>query len=250
MAGEKRLTVKSLNEEINKLKDEVKVVPELRRIIKELQETVQELIKDKKDLTNEENIVMKPHECRKCDKTFPTRKNLRQHIVEDHQFKIECNNCEKVFMKRCDLELQILSEHETAEVFECSDCEKTFVLKWRLHKHRMNHSIKGIRQCYYFNNNLDCPFSQLGCMFAHEPSKTCKFDQNCATKFCAYKHSMIEENRSVIEDIEEEFEGIETLQENVNDHETDDDQVECPKCCCTFLDQEELDYHVRVDHGQ
>ena len=50
---------------------------------------------------------------------------------------------------------------------------------------------------------------------------------------------MIEENESLLEDIEEEIEEIQTILENDNDNEMDDNQVGCPKCCCTFLHQEE-----------
>ena len=60
---------------------------------------------------------------------------------------------------------------------------------------------------------------------------------------------MVEENKLLLEDIEEEIEEIQTIQENDNDNEMDDNQVGCPKCCFTFLHQEELDYHLRATHG-
>ena len=87
--------------------------------------------------------------------------------------------------------------------------------------------------CYYFNNNQKCPYNEIGCMFKHEVSSPCWLKQ-CTRNLCQYQHSdaSVDESTDAIE---------ETLEE---------DQVECLKCKCTFLDQAELDYHVRVDHTE
>ena len=70
-------------------------------------------------------------------------------------------------------------------------------------------------------------------MFKHEVSRSCRLKQ-CTRNLCQYQHSdaSVDESTDAIE---------ETLEE---------DQVECLKCKCTFLDQAELDYHVRVDHTE
>ena len=245
MAGEKRATVKSLSEELEKMKEQVKGMADLRQKINELEEIIIKLVNDRKVNSNEENILRESHECRKCDETFSTKKSLKQHIAESHRFRIKCKLCEQLFSKRCELEVHIQYEHEAAEIFQCEDCDKTFVLKWRLTKHRKNHTSTEIKKCHYFNNNIACPFDELGCMFAHELSLMCKFDQKCTANLCQNRHSNIDNHKKDIQNIEDE---VNEVEENENDDTSDEDQVGCHVCCCTFLDQAELDYHLKVDH--
>ena len=68
-------------------------------------------------------------------------------------------------------------------------CDKTFALKWRLLKHQQNHLDHGRKKCHYFNNGGKCPFDDIGCMFAHEPSELCKFDAACRSKLCSFQHT-------------------------------------------------------------
>ena len=38
---------------------------------------------------------------------------------------------------------------------------------WRLKKHKKMHSNPRLKQCFYFQNDIQCPFDELGCKFAH-----------------------------------------------------------------------------------
>ena len=59
------------------------------------------------------------------------------------------------------------SNHEDCEEFECKVCKKTFVTKWRLKKHKVIHTGRVKKCCYFFNKNVICPFDELGCKFIH-----------------------------------------------------------------------------------
>ena len=88
---------------------------------------------------------------------------------------------------------------------------------------------------------LKVPFFVSSVLFLFTPNQE---SHSCSTSKCVIKkHSIVEENKTFLEDIEEEIEEIQTIQENDNDNEIDDNQVGCPKCCCTFLDEEEFDHH-------
>ena len=74
------------------------------------------------------------------------------------------------------------------EEFKCDICDKGFVLNWRLGKHMKMHSEKAVRHCYYFNNNHECPFAELGCKFLHKEAKICLFGEKCQRRLCPFKH--------------------------------------------------------------
>ena len=96
--------------------------------------------------------------------------------------------CDEKFQRNCDLELHIKALHKVPKSFECSKCDKTFVLSWRLKKHQEIHTSNVTRFCHYYNNNKECPFEELGCMFLHQHSEMCKYDQACSKPLCSYKH--------------------------------------------------------------
>ena len=183
-------TVKSLSEELEEVKKEVKEIPALKRKISELQEIVEKLLESREINTDE----VKSHKCSKCDQTYTSRKFLRTHIADKHTSRINCKLCDKAFSKNCELELHIKKEHDSPKALQCEVCDKTFVLKWRLDKHKMNHSRQKRKKCHYFNNNLECPFLDLGCMFEHAPSGKCKFDKKCSVPLCQYQHPETESN--------------------------------------------------------
>ena len=57
--------------------------------------------------------------------------------------------------------------------------------KWRLRKHLNVHDTD--RYCHYFNNQMVCPFEEIGCKFRHEQSSFCKF-RKCENKLCPFRH--------------------------------------------------------------
>ena len=178
MTALKKKTIKSLSEELEVLKEQVKEILVLRQKVTDLERAVNDLANDKRINQDQyENETTEQFKCRKCEKTFDSRKILKKHIAEVHAEKIKCKSCDETFLRKCDLEVHIKAEHEMTEKYKCKQCEKTFFLKWRLLKHQSNHSNLVINMCHYFNNNLACPFEEIGCMFAHEVSEICKFGQ-------------------------------------------------------------------------
>ena len=57
-------------------------------------------------------------------------------------------------------------------------CSNEFVLEWRLSKHQIKHRNDTQKKRHYYNNGKNCPYDEIGCMFAHEQSDMCKVWQN------------------------------------------------------------------------
>ena len=194
MSGAKKMTVKSLSEELEVLKDQMKEFIILKETVKELKEEIK-VLKSKKSETKENGS-----KCRKCDDTFNSKINLMKHISEIHPHTIECKYCEQTFRQNCELEMHIKTSHKQTKEYKCEKCNKIFLLKWRLSKHEAIHDI-GLKTkiCHYFNNNKACPYEELGCMFAHIESDVCKFKSLCSNKLCSYKHSIPEKELNSFE---------------------------------------------------
>ena len=127
-------------------------------------------------------------------------------------------------MKHCELELHIKRQHQTEKDYECELCDKRFVLKWRMLKHQESHRDPRQKKCHYFNNRKTCPFDELGCMFAHETSEMCKFDNICCNKLCPFQHTINQqENQNSDDNEEKDIAGEKEL--NLTD-EYDDDEME------------------------
>jgi hypothetical protein len=131
----------------------------------------------------------------------------------------KCDVCGEGFERNCDLEHHLESCHVKEKDNECNSCGKRFHLKWRLKKHVRIHSEE-TKVCHYYSNKLECPFQEIGCMFLHETSDKVEHGQD--------------EIQCETQDIIEE--------------EMDDAQVECNLCGCTFLDTDELEYHIEDAH--
>ena len=138
-----------------------------------------------------------------------------------HPRKIICKLCDETFKENCDLEEHINLHHGSTEKFDCKDCGKTFVLKWRLQKHEENHINSNIKKCHYFNNNKDCPYEKIGCMFAHSPSEMCIHGKSCKNLLCSYQHTP----EIIIDD------GLHT--EDESDNIFIDEKVDKSHCDCT-----------------
>ena len=102
-------------------------------------------------------------------------------------------------------------------------------------KHKQTHENTSTKKCHYFNNNLTCPFEEMGCMFAHVASDICKFDQKCSNNLCSFTHSKVPEEEPVDEH-----------SENDNESESEDNELDvepCESCGQLFDDIEDL-----IDH--
>ena len=88
-----------------------------------------------------------------------------------------------------------------------------------------------------FFNNLVCPFAAIGCKILHEKSGTCTF----LFPFKHYSESEETKNISNSEINNETNNGL---------HAFTEDEVECPICECTFVDEIELEWCVKANHAE
>ena len=231
MAGEKKLTLKNLSEELKIVKEQAEQISVLNDRINKLEKIIE-------DMKYNEYISREIIECRKCDKKFQSNTNLKKHVSEAHPISVKCKTCKESFTRKCDLEVHIKTKHETSEDYKCDQCDKTFVLKWRLQKHVKNHARMVLKKCHYFNNNIACPFEDLGCMFSHELSGACKFDRKCSTKLCSYQHSKATETNFEVNEIAD-------VQDSA---EEDIDDNKCHLCQKNFESIDDLTQHMGNDH--
>ena len=200
----------------------------------------------------------------KLELEFNKSKILKGDITNDRIGKQEvvlnCEHCDCKFGQAISLENH-MEEHGLVKSHPCEVCGKDFHLKWRLKKHMQNHdACSDVPYCHYYNNNKRCPYFKVGCMYKHESSGRCK-SVNCKRQMCPYEHEEImdvEEDEEVREQFEEqvkdlaEDQGKEQFesQDKKHDDDVDEDeaQVECIMCECTFLDNYELDYHMKTAH--
>ena len=214
MTGMRKLTIRSLGEEldilkekvkeIEVLKEQVKEIPVLKQTVKELEKNIENLEKGRTmDIPKKESIT-DFQKCKKCELTFGTKRDLKKHMKTDHAPSIKCGSCDRIFAKKYELEVHMKDDHSTSEHFKCDCCDKTFVLKWRLLMHKKNHETKWVKKCHYFNNNLVCPFEEMGCMFLHEDSVICKFGEQCSRNLCSYKHRKVGDDEDICDENNEE----------------------------------------------
>ena len=67
-------------------------------------------------------------ECRKCKRSFPSNKHLKEQIFVSHPKKINCDHCERTFSSNYELEKHA-DEHGLNKNFKCDICDKFFYLK-------------------------------------------------------------------------------------------------------------------------
>ena len=166
MTGARKLTIKILSEELEKLMEKLKEMDLLKQKINDLEKVVENMKKGKEtDLGN--HTFRKNFDCRKCDTSAGSERDLKKHIAEFHKTSINCRMCDKMFIKNSDLELHIELNHKESKKYEYDQCDMTFVLKWRLKKHEQIHVSETIKFCHYFNNQKHCTYKRVGCLFKH-----------------------------------------------------------------------------------
>ena len=144
-----------------------------------------------------------------------------EKVVKEHShdkevpktFEKSCNVCSETFLRNSDFENHMTETHGVEKPFQCDVCSKTFLLKWRLKKHELIHT-KGTKTCNYFLSKTSCPFSSIGCKFAHENEAN-------------------EEHMDEVEDVEDEY----TLHQN-----------ECHLCNLKLSSRDDLWVHVENQH--
>ena len=100
---------------------------------------------------------------------------------------LKCDVCQQTFTKNSELEHHLTSHPEVIPI-PCELCGKVLYTKWRMEHHMKGHQVINRRKCHFFNNNKCCPFEKLGCKFAHEPSKKCKYGESCQEQMCQFQH--------------------------------------------------------------
>ena len=227
-----KLSLKILNDEFKQMKEELKEVKYLKEKVSLLEKRLAESeIKTKKFEENpSKNLDKDINQCKKCDKSYDSGKNLKMHLRDMHPITIQCSFCENSFVNNCELEDHIKSCHSEIKPFECDQCEKKFVLRWRMEKHRINHTDQNMKKCHYFNNGKVCPFEDIGCMFAHVISGDCKFGNACRNKLCSFRHTF--ENERNLDKLKEAFEKL-----------SDDEQHESREVLCDYICAAPDGYH-------
>ena len=257
----KKMTIRMLADEFEKLKEEVQELRPLKQKVAELEDKLKKVYCDQHlDVDNEEDKSKKYWKCKRCETSVKSAKDLKKHIKNKHPAEINCTKCEETFPKYSDLEEHIKNIHLEKDKYKCDECGKSFVLKWRLKKHLTIHSDQDIKGCHYFNNQKTCPFETLGCMFAHKLMGECKFKKKCNNKLCSYQHETGSESSLQCQQCEENMEShdalidhVETLhviKENMNrDHLFPQKCPNCPKWIYCD-DQNESHYDDFDEFGQ
>ena len=247
-AKNSKVTLKTLQAEVNLLREE-------------LRDTKKELIEVKEELDSAKTEIkyLKAHgfaengeksgksvdliNCKACENSFSSKKNLKIHSLETHKQPIKCKSCEETFDKNCDFEVHIQINHRSQETFKCEECGKNFVLKWRMLKHQDIHNNQPLKKCHFFNNQKSCPYEDIGCKFEHSVSEICSFGNKCTNNLCSFQHDKNDvkdtrenESNEHLEKLKEAFEML-----------SDDEQYESERVLCDFLCAAHCGYHKCSD---
>ena len=189
---DEKITMKSLKAEIVTIREELlnnnKKLGELKEALKNAKQEIEQL----KDAKNQEKKDPVPS-CGSCNFTCSSRNSFKLHNSAEHGHRVKCEFCDDMFGKNSELEAHIKTHHNTEKTFECEQCGKSFVLEWRLRKHQGIHKEGTIKRCHYFNNQKNCPYEELGCMFEHSYSGICKYGKNCYKAMCSFQHNKVGE---------------------------------------------------------
>ena len=171
-AKDQKITLKTLMAEVVTLKEELF---QSRNDVGELQEGLKianEEIKRLKDIKNQKENA-----------------HVSNHDNSNPPSRVKCKFCDDMFDKNSELEEHIKKHHDSIEKFKCDQCGKSFVLEWRLGKHKRIHTERKMKRCHYFNNQKNCPFEEIGCMFEHSYSGNCKYGIKCEKAMCSFQHN-------------------------------------------------------------
>ena len=72
-----------------------------------------------------------------CDKTFTSRRPVRQHVktVHDKIRSFNCTQCDKTFTHNYNLLVHIKTVHDKIRSFNCTQCDKIFTHNCNLPVH-------------------------------------------------------------------------------------------------------------------
>jgi hypothetical protein len=129
-------------------------------------------------------------------------------------------------------------------------------LNWRLKKHQQWHSSQSVKKCHYFNNNKECPYEKLGCMFDHALAGICQFGRRCSNELCSFQHEHIEnvndDDTTIHAPSQTATENDDYTSQNKDnsdsEQKSDFDQEECDTCDRIFKNNEDLIEHQTNDN--
>ena len=75
-----------------------------------------------------------------------------------------------------------------------------------------------VPRCHYYNNQKECPYFKVGCMYKHEKSGKCKAFI-CTRQMCQFEH---EEKM----DVEEQVEGLSGEQNEIQVDEVEEEEAQ------------------------
>ena len=146
------------------------------------------------------------------------------HATVNLAKEISCKKCEKTFTRNSDFETHMVVTHAYEKTHSCETCGKKFFLAWRLKKHLSIHH-EFAKPCKYFQEGKTCPFYEVGCKFSHEKVQK-KDTETDSEETMNITNETIADLNAFIED-----------------------EVECQMCGCTFVDETELDWHLKANHS-
>jgi uncharacterized Zn-finger protein len=82
------------------------------------------MLKNLSEVRTNETIQTQSYNCKVCDKSFSSSKDLKAHTKVEHQKKKCCMYCQKTFEKTYELEKHL--EMHKGKEFECRTCGKGF----------------------------------------------------------------------------------------------------------------------------
>lgn len=91
-------------------------------------------------------------ECDICKKTFPTKTQIRAHILNVHDpssRKFKCNLCKSAFVTKGALTWHHKLWHLRERNFMCSECGKTYPSKAMLRMHNSKHTGEKLYECTF-----------------------------------------------------------------------------------------------------
>ena len=99
MSAVKKMTIKTLAEEFEKLKEEVLELRPLKKKVADLEEKLNKALTDKKVNVEEEEPSENHLKCKICERSLPSVNELKKHIKEKHPKEIKCVKCTETFTK-------------------------------------------------------------------------------------------------------------------------------------------------------
>jgi uncharacterized CHY-type Zn-finger protein len=194
--------ISKLEEALNKEKDETgkesesekqqleELVKKIDIKLEEVEKVIEESVAKIKTMENEQRTTdTDKFKCFECHQQFDTKKILKLHIKSNHIKSVKCNVCNELFDESWKLERHLTS-HKEVKKYSCATCKKDFYAEWRLKKHMTIHESSNNKKCHYFNNEKECPYFEVGCMFVHEFSGQCKFGPACVRQLCPFQHGV------------------------------------------------------------